>query len=390
LTIAINVLIGLLTQCIVPCVIPQTAPTPASGAAEKPAEQSPAASAVPPPPPPPSPWTKNGIDIYLYGDVYGDINFNHPAASVNQLYNFNVVANQARLSFAKVALEKTSGILGFRVDAGYGNSTLNTISAIDPAPSGFKYLEQFYVEFRPPKAHGMQIDLGKFVTSVGAEVIEAGNNWNYSRPLVFAIGSPYYHFGGRATIPVSKELTVGVQLVNGWNSVGDQNTFETVGLVGSYAWKKVTWNHVYMTGPQTEGGVRARLQVYDTNVAITPNSKTNAYIELNVGSNKLPDTYRQDWVGIAAAARYQLTPRFAVAGRFEWFNDLDGFSSGAAQHIVEGTITGEMKIVNGLKTRIEYRRDSSDQPYFDRGAGVMVAKAQSTLTLGLIASFGPK
>ncbi len=49
-----------------------------------------------------------------------------------------------------------------------------------------------------------------------------------------------------------------------------------------------------------------------------------------------------------------------------------------------------MKIVEGIWSRLEYRRDMSDKPYFDRGAGLMVAKNQSTLTLAFIAFFGPK
>jgi len=67
-----------------------------------------------------------------------------------------------------------------------------------------------------------------------------------------------------------------------------------------------------------------------------------------------------------------------------------GFSTGVSQSVKEITLTGEMKIANGLLSRLEYRRDMSDKPYFDRGAGLMVAKNQSTLTLAFIAFFGPK
>jgi len=35
------------------------------------------------------------------------------------------------------------------------------------------------------------MDLGKFVTSAGAEVIEAKDNWNYSRSLLFVNAIPY-------------------------------------------------------------------------------------------------------------------------------------------------------------------------------------------------------
>lgn len=352
------------------------------------AAQTPPAAAAPAPATPPSPWTKAGVDMYVLGDVYGTLNFNHPASGFNGLYNFDDRANQAHLNFTKFSMEKASGILGFRVDVGFGR-TLDVISAGDDAPSGFKYLEQMYVEFRPPKAHGIQIDFGKWVTSAGAEVIESNNNWNYSRSLLFAWAIPYYHFGARATIPVTKTFSTGVQLVNGWNSLGVNNSFETVGLVGNFTWKKAAWSNTYYTGPQQEGLTRAYRQLYDTNLVLTPSGKASAYLNFDYGT-ETNGGVRQKWTGLAGAFRYQFTNRFAFAPRAEFFNDINGFSTGVKQIVKEFTLTGEFKIREGILSRLEYRRDMSDQPYFDRGAGVMVAKNQTTLALGLIAFFGPK
>jgi len=352
------------------------------------APQTTPAAATPAPATPPSPWTKGGVDMYVLGDVYGTLNFNHPASGYNGLYNFDDRANQAHLNFTKFSMEKASGILGFRVDVGFGR-TLDVISAGDDAPSGFKYLEQMYVEFRPPKSHGIQIDFGKWVTSAGAEVIESNNNWNYSRSLLFAWAIPYYHFGARATIPVTKTFSTGVQLVNGWNSLGVNNSFETVGLVGNFTWKKAAFNNTYYTGPQQEGLIRAYRQVYDTNLVLTPSGKLSAYLNFDYGTDKNIGP-RQKWTGFAGALRYQVTNRFAFAPRAEFFNDINGFSTGVKQVVKEITLTGEFKIRDGLISRLEYRRDMSDQPYFDRGAGVMVAKNQSTAALAFIAFFGPK
>jgi hypothetical protein len=61
------------------------------------------------------------------------------------------------------------------------------------------------------------------VTSAGAEVIEAKDNWNYSRSLLFVNAIPYWHFGARTSLPVSKTETIGFQLVNGWNNVSKTN-----------------------------------------------------------------------------------------------------------------------------------------------------------------------
>ncbi len=352
---------------------------------------------TPPPPPaaaaaatpPPSAWTQHGVDIYLLGDGYGDLNFNHPSSGYNNLYNFDDKANQLKVNFAKISLEKASGMFGFRFDAGVGR-TLDVISAADDGPEGMKYLEQAYGEFRPAHAHGIQIDFGKFVTSAGAEVIESNSNWNYSRSILFAWAIPYYHFGVRATIPINKTFSAGVQLVNGWNSVGDNNGIKTLGLVGVVTAKKAVWTTTLYTGPQREGLFTAHRNLIDSVVVLTPNDKSSYYVNVDYGDDRQPGGIRQKWAGVAGAARFQLNKVFAFAPRAEIYTDFDGFNTGVAQSVKEVTLTGEAKLHEGLLARLEYRHDNSDKPYFDRGAGYMVSNNQNTLTLGLIAFIGPK
>ena len=130
--------------------------------------------------------------------------------------------------------------------------------------------------------------------------------------------------------------------------------------------------------------------VIDSAVTLTPNDKTNFYVNFDYGSDKQKGGVLQKWAGIAGAARFQLNKRFAVAPRAELYTDFDGFNTGVAQTVKEITLTGEMKLHEGLLARLEFRHDNSDKPYFDRGAGLMVTNNQSTLALGLIAFFGPK
>ncbi len=57
----------------------------------------------------------------------------------------------------------------------------------------------------------------------------------------------------------------------------------------------------------------------------------------------------------------------------------------------EFTITMEAKASQGVLARLEYRRDWSDKLFFQEGqAGGRMSKNQDTLSLGLIAFFGPK
>jgi hypothetical protein len=58
--------------------------------------------------------------------------------------------------------------------------------------------------------------------------------------------------------------------------------------------------------------------------------------------------------------------------------------------VKEFTLTGEYKMVEGLLGRLEYRHDWSNQPFFDQNSNPESIKHMDTVTVGLVAFFGPK
>jgi hypothetical protein len=364
---------------------------PAAEADQAPAPQAPAAQtpAPAPAPPPKSAFTQGGMDFSFLFDGYVNGSFNKPDSGFNQLRNFDVRANNAHVNMGKITIDRGPAPVGFHLDVGFGQ-TINMVGNADTrAPQGFRYFEQAYVDFKPKALHGLQIDVGKFVTSAGAEVIESNGNWNYSRSLLFSWAIPYFHFGVRTTFPVGQHFTGGVQVVQGWNNVYDNNSGKTVGLTGAYAWKKVTWSNNYYVGPEkshTNDGIR---HLYDTTVLINATDNTSYYINFDYGQDKNIGSGTSKWTGIAGAGRHALTKKFALAGRLEYFDDIDGFSTGVKQKIGEVTATGEYKFNSWLMTRLEFRNDWSNQPFFEKSGG-RTSKTQSTVLLGLIAFLGPK
>ena len=296
---------------------------------------------------------------------------------------------------AKFSMEHTADPVGFRVDFGFGRA-FDIIHATEQAPSIFRNIEQAFVSLKPKNAKGFQVDFGKFVTNAGAEVIETNANWNYSRSLLFAWAIPYYHFGVRTSMPVGAHFNGGVSLTNGWNNVEDNNSGKTVGLSANFTSKKATWSNNYYVGPEKNSfdvsgmrqtGVR---NLYDTTLLLTPSDKANFYINYDYATDKRTTKGSDTWSGIAVAARLAPNSTWAFAPRFEYFSDKNGFETGVAQKVKEVTLTGEYKMVEGLLARLEYRRDWSDRPFFDRGNGLAIAKNQTTIVLGIVAFFGPK
>jgi Putative beta-barrel porin-2, OmpL-like. bbp2 len=181
-------------------------------------------------------------------------------------------------------------------------------------------------------------------------------------------------------------------VVDGWNTVVDDhgNNMQTVGITGAITRKKFTWSHDYYVGEQFNGINSGARNLYDTTLLLTPNDRVNAYLNFDYGSQQRPVSGSDHWIGFAGALHLQLTKHIAVTPRAEFFNDPGGFSTGTIQKLHEVTVTGEYKFFDGFLTRLEYRHDGSNVPFFNHGLQSAVSQTQSTVTLALIAWVGPK
>lgn len=366
--------------------------------------QSPAAPAATPaaaaPAPAPAPtWSVGPMDLSGFIDGYYSYNFNTPKSStgfgqVNDYYNFNDKTASFNLNAAKLTLNHDPDPIGAHIDLMFGNTDRLVNGDVNKnAGNGSNYLEQAYLSIKPPKAKGFELDLGKFVTSAGAEVIESKDNWNYSRSILFAYAIPYFHMGARASMPVSKTETIGVQVANGWNA--DSTGGAIVGLTSAYVKPKYTWNVNYYGGPENANTTDGMRNLIDTTLLLTPTSKFNAYINYDYGQNRdaksvQGNTDLMRWQGVAFAAKEQASATSALAARYEYYKDYQGFMTGTAQTLQEFTATYEYKYAAGLLARAEYRYDWSDKNSFDKNGLAASTDNQSTLTVGLVAFFGPK
>jgi hypothetical protein len=378
----------------------QTPAPPADTTTPPAAAPAPAPAAAPAAPT----WSVGPMDISGFIDGYYSVNFNQPSnaanGQINQLYNFNDNTDEFSLSAAKLTLNHDPDPVGAHVDVIYGrtNTDINAAAHNGNGDQG-SYLEQAFLSLKPPKAKGFELDFGKFVTSAGAEVIEAKDNWNYSRSLLFVNAIPYWHFGVRTSLPVSKTETIGFQLVNGWNSVTKNNGGVSGVFTSAYVKPKYTWNLNYIVGPENKNSNYGLRNLIDTTLLLTPPGKINAYINYDYGSNRdamedQGDNKLHSWQGAAIAVHDQADGKQAISGRFEYFTDPDGFQTGMGQHLYEFTGTYEYKWLEGLLTRVEYRGDFSNVAYFAKknipGGATGAVDQQQTITVGFIAFFGPK
>ena len=230
----------------------------------------------------------------------------------------------------------------------------------------------------------MQWDAGKFVTPMGAEVIESQDNWNYTRSVLFGYAIPFYHTGVRATITAAPKVILGAQLVNGWNNTSEINGNKTVHL--SLTLKpndKFTWIVNDMFGKETPGSNDVR-NLFDTTLTLTATPQLS--LMANVDYGKEADT---KWWGIAGYAKYQANPNWALVGRYEYLDDTKGGFMTFGTKAQTVTITSDHMIAGGLRTRFEYRTDFADEAIFAKSDG-STKKSQTTLTVGLVYLIGGK
>lgn len=358
----------------------------------------PSPSATPAPPPPPDPPADDAqesffrqTEIGALVDAYYDYYSTKPSGDA-QYRNFDTKHNQFAFNMAQVWLSKpvtSDSRAGFKVKFNFGPAS-TLINAFEPGDNEFiQNVEEGYLSYLVPLGKGLQIDAGKFVTPHGAEVIEAKDNWNYSRSLLFSLAIPYYHSGLRLSYPVTDKITVMGLVVNGWNNVVENNSGKTFGA--QVAFKPVPALSIvqnYMAGPEQESNNDDWRQLSDTIATWTVSPAFSVMANYDYGKDSSAGI-PVHWQGVAGYAKLQARKWLALSPRFEWYDDADGFTTGAAQSLKEVTGTIELKPSDTLIWRIEYRHDFSDTPVFETSSGAF-KKTQSSIGFGVLYSFSTK
>jgi hypothetical protein len=334
------------------------------------------------PPPPPTPAPEHQIDVTGFVDVYYEYNFNRVDPAFR---SFDVQHNTFSLSLAEVAFVKTvspDSRVGFRADLDFGK-TADLVAALEPAEDGkevYKHVQQAYVSLLARDK--LQLDFGKFVTPLGAEVIESQDNWNYSRSVLFGYAIPFYHLGLRAALPVNDKVSLNGYLVNGWNNSSEINGNKTWAFGATLKpSSKLTWVGTFMSGKETAGSDDDRI-LFDTTLTLALASRVTLMANYDYG--KEGDV---SWSGVAAYAKVQVRPHWTLAGRFEYLDDDDGGFMIIGQTAKTLTLTSDHLVAGALKVRLEYRADFTDRPFFTNDKGVL-QESQSALLIGLVYAFG--
>lgn len=365
--------------------------------------------------------------INLSLDTYYEYNFNNPVGRVNLLRAYDVLSNEFSLNQASVIfdhpVDATAGRRwGGRLDLQFGQATDTSQGnpSNEPRPDIYRNIFQAYGSYLAPVGKGLNLDFGKWGSSLGIEGNYTKDQMNYSRSFWFSY-LPFYHMGLRASYPVSDRFSLNYWLINGTNQVEATNGFkdEFFGFTAKPL-KPVTWTMNYYLGQEHPdrtpaancGPIPVQPGLCFTAISPAPNGRTDIFDSYAVwqATAKLTLQIEGDYViqrlwrnaapgessapshvdGSAAYIQYQLTPKLALATRAEYMSDRGGLFSGISQALKENTVTFDYKLANGLLMRYEWRRDFSNQPSFLTDVQGVLSRQQNTATVGLIWWWGRK
>lgn len=371
----------------------------------QPLQQDPLQGEFPAPPPiAPAPMVEAapapaGLQISAFVDAYYGFQTQAQGTpnAVHRSYDFNrwvsegdtnggLAQNGFGLSWAGIDASYDGGQLGATVSFRAGPSVPIYYGG-DTGALGLDNITQAYATWTPtPK---FSLDFGQFATIFGAEVGNSWQNLNYTRGALYYAMQPAWHTGLRATVSPSEKVSLTGMVVNGANTVHDDNETPSLALQLSLAPNEafsMAAGGMVTLNPSTDGGI---FDTYLDLVAALTIERFSLVLNADLGvmgdrENSGPG-YTQTldnpmfW-GVSLAAGFQATDMFGVALRGEYLSDADNqlykatrmnfgvtFPTTEETNVVTVTGTLDFKPVEGsnnLIIRWDNRIETSNEDIF--------------------------
>ena len=222
-----------------------------------------------------------------------------------------------------------------------------------------------YVSYLAPVGDGLQIDLGRFGTVLGAEVVQTNGNYFITQGAVFGL-QPVTFSGVQVSTSITDEIGFTAGIVNDVyddtmvSSDNDKAYFAQV----SYGGDAFGLNVGFIYGEDNTTGVcnGAGCDTSLVDVTLTADPMENLSLWVNYDwkhTNGQDTTVHGDAHGLSGAGRLALADDMGIATRLEYIWTEDSLA-GASDDIELFTLTGtfDKTLAEGLVTRLELRWDT--------------------------------
>ena len=348
-----------------------------------------------------------------------------------QYGDFNLYA--VKLALEKALTSENKAQAGFRADVMIGEDAQYLANRDSIETSGTAgvtnedqnsnalFLEQAYAQFRIPVGNGWDWKVGKFVTTLGYEVIERPANMNITYGLLWQNAYPLWYTGVLTSYRFDDNFDAKLGVVNGSNS--DNNTTisgqgDGVAVLASLnvtaPGGNANWSNNFQYSTNTENDSDVSITNSSYPIAGASGSGTGASYIYNSWGNWAPK-FADDkllfafdavlgaytpsggpangattWWGAGAYTKYQFNDWFYLASRGEYFGSDNQNKTGVTSTGTpatgsvswwEYTLTAGFNVIDNLLIRAEYR--------LDWGTNISGTTTGNTTTPGTSGSGGP-
>jgi len=299
---------------------------------------------------------------------------------------FDVNHNQFAFNKFKLMLEKpidynpTNWLVGYRAGVIFGQDAAVIHSGNTKAGTTFNLgtdgdLEEAFIVVNIPVGNGLKITAGKFVTLMGVEVIEEVANPNWSEGNQFLFVENFTQTGLELAYKWNDKIDTEFVVFNGWDALPDNNNGKSfMGRVGWTIDDKESLALLGYGGPEQAGNSAN----WRTGTDIIFNRKwtknLNMYLQGDYGhednaflSDGITQTANADWWAGGLWLTYDFTDKIELAARGDYLRDKDGVRTGSTfglppgvgQELYSATLTLNLKPIDNLQVRPEFRWDHS-------------------------------
>lgn len=220
--------------------------------------------------------------------------------------------------------------------------------------------------------NGLRLDVGKFSTHIGYEVMDGvdGRNPNATRALAFTY-SPFTHTGLKASYPIDDHWSVTGLVTLGADNWQDTNRSLSWGAqVNYHPTENFSVLANYFQGAEQVGNDSNQRQLVELigNWKIHEQVTLGAHAMTSREEGLAPGGGIANWNSLGLYSINQLSEQFSLNLRQEWFNDPLGARLGLAGRVSGFTITPEYRMTPDWIVRMDFRFERCDQDIYRSGS----------------------
>ena len=248
------------------------------------------------------------------------------------------------------------------------------------------HLQTAWIEYLMPVGErNVKFEAGKMETWIGAEVVEAPQNFNITRGDVWQLMQPITNVGIRASMDFGEGFDAGLGFVNGTRTAEDVDLNKNKAVVAKLGWSNDVFGAqvagTYGDAAESQGitGLPAgdKETILDVILSWDPNESFSGYINYDYLNsdcsantvNGFPGTAvcgnsngvngdRLRGHGVSVAGRYAVNDRTGVALRGEYLDLDSGTSNNFRVYSITGTL--DYHLTNNLLVKAEGRFDQAE------------------------------